>query len=289
MVEKLKIAYYNQTMIEYNLKVITKLLSSLSLLIKTNISIFDDDFVSSDARNLNVFPFCSLIKNDVRTKCASTDKSVIERMKKQDAGFFYYCHFGLVEMILKFNVDAKSSFYILIGPFRDIKKYQENIKHIEEYCDLFKKDKKIIIKKYKDIPRFTLDKYNAIVDMITIIANYAKTTKLISSKNNFLENELNAYIDEHLQDKIKVEDICKKFFLSSKQLERIVKLYATTTPKKYILKYKINKAYHDIKFSDDSFSNIAEKYGFDDYNYFVRIFKKYKGIVPSKLRKIKDE
>lgn len=276
-------------MIEYNLEVITKLLSSLSLLIKTNISIFDDNYVSSDARNLNVFPFCSLIKNDIRPKCAATDKSAIEKMKKQDAGYYYYCHFGLVEMILKFSADAKSSFYILIGPFRDPKKYQENIKHIHEYCEMFKKDEKLILKKYKDIPRFTLDKYNAIVNMITIIANYAKTTKLISSKTNFLENELNPYIDEHISEKVKISDISKKFFISSKQLERIVKLHATTTPKKYILKYKINKAYDDIKYSNDSFSNIAEKYGFDDYNYFVRIFKKYKGIVPSRLRKDKAE
>lgn len=276
-------------MIEYNFKVLSKLLSSLSLLIKANVSIFDENGTSSDARNLNIFPFCMFIKDDVRKKCAISDKLAIEKIAKQDEPFYYYCHFGLVEIILKFSVDAKSSFYILIGPFRDPKKYKENIEHIKEYCHLFKKDEKSLIKKYKAIPSFSINKYQSIIDMITIILNYAKTTKLIASKDNFLEKELDPYINKHLNESIRVENICNELFLSHKQLERVVKLYSGTTPKKYILKYKVDRAYNDIRYSENALVEIAERYGFIDYNYFVRVFKKIKGVLPSEVRKEAEE
>lgn len=272
-------------MVEYNFKVLSSLLSSFSLLIKANVSIFDENGVSSNARNLNVVPFCRLIKEDVRSDCAITDKKAIETMRKQEKAFYYSCHFGLMEMIFKFNVDAKSSFFILIGPFRDPKKYNENIQHINEYCRLYKKDPKPLIRNYKKIPSFSVDKFEAISDMMNIIASYAKTTKLISSKDNFLENELNPYLDAHLSETVRVGDISKSLFVSVKQLERIVNLYASTTPKKYILKYKLDKARSDIEYGTMPLSSIAEKYGFEDYNYFVRLFKKFEGALPSKLRK----
>lgn len=121
--------------------------------------------------------------------------------------------------------------------------------------------------------------------MITIILNYAKTTKLIASKDNFLEKELDPYINKHLNESIRVENICKELFLSNKQLERVVKLYSGTTPKKYILKYKVDRAYNDIRYSENTLVEIAERYGFIDYNYFVRVFKKIKGVLPSDVRK----
>ena len=65
----------------------------------------------------------------------------------------------------------------------------------------------------------------------------------------------------------------------------MVKLYSGTTPKKYILKYKVDRAYNDIRYSENTLVEIAERYGFIDYNYFVRVFKKIKGVLPSEVRK----
>lgn len=271
-------------MIQYNFNVLSSLLSSLSSLIKTNVSIFDEFEHSSDARSQKIYPFCSKLKEHVRNKCAISDQNAIERIKKVDGPLYYYCHFGLVEMIMKYSVDANSSFYILVGPFRDPKKSKENIDSINEFCKVFHKDSKTLLKQYKQIPRFSLEKYESIRDMINVIIDYAKTTKLISSKDNFLENELNPYIDKNISKNIKISMVCKELFLTPKQLERLVKIYSGFTPKKYILKYKIDKAYNDIKYTERPLQHIADSYGFDDYNYFVRVFKKIKGTVPSHVK-----
>ncbi len=272
-------------MILYNFSVLSSLLSSLSSLIKTNVSIFDEYEHSSDARSQKIYPFCSKLKEHIRNKCAISDKEAIEKIKKIDGPLHYYCHFGLVEMIMKYSVDANSSFYILIGPFRDPSKIKENINLINQFCETFHKDSKALIKQYKQIPRFSMEKYESIREMINVIIDYAKTTKLISSKDDFLENELNPYLDKNISKNIKINMVCKELFLTPKQLERLVKIYSGFTPKKYILKYKIDKAYNDIKYTNKPLQQIAFCYGFDDYNYFVRVFKKVKGVVPSFVKK----
>ena len=44
----------------------------------------------------------------------------------------------------------------------------------------------------------------------------------------------------------------------------------------------INPSIHPNK---KDFSEISEKVGFPDYNYFSRVFKKYKAVTPTKFRK----
>ena len=53
----------------------------------------------------------------------------------------------------------------------------------------------------------------------------------------------------------------------------------------YINKYRVDKAATLLLNSDDSVSDIASKVGFDNLNYFDRIFKRYKKLSPKKYKK----
>lgn len=52
----------------------------------------------------------------------------------------------------------------------------------------------------------------------------------------------------------------------------------------FILKIRIDRAKELLDFTDKSIADIAESSGFQDQNYFARIFKKITGVSPSQYR-----
>ena len=75
-------------------------------------------------------------------------------------------------------------------------------------------------------------------------------------------------MSNHLSNEIYLEDLVNEFFYSQKQLESIVKDYSGLTTKKYITKFKIDKAREMLLSTDKSLQTIAQDVGFYDYNYF---------------------
>ena len=53
----------------------------------------------------------------------------------------------------------------------------------------------------------------------------------------------------------------------------------------YIKIKRLNKAKELVTGTSMSVSEISDKTGFSDYNYFLRVFKKHYGISPKKMRK----
>ena len=60
------------------------------------------------------------------------------------------------------------------------------------------------------------------------------------------------------------------------------------TVKDFILTERIHLAKKLLTSSDNSLTEISEKVGFNDYSYFIRIFKKRTGLSPLKYRKTSE-
>ena len=57
------------------------------------------------------------------------------------------------------------------------------------------------------------------------------------------------------------------------------------TPMDYLNRQRIEQACFRLTTTSDSVTDIAYDTGFNDLSYFIRIFRKYKGISPGKYRK----
>jgi AraC-like DNA-binding protein len=93
------------------------------------------------------------------------------------------------------------------------------------------------------------------------------------------------YIDEHLEENIRVTGIAEKCNMSySGFATKFHDLYGMTC-KEYIEKMRIFKAEEYLLFTDNDLAFISEKTGFADTSHFIRIFKKHRGITPKQFRK----
>ena len=88
-----------------------------------------------------------------------------------------------------------------------------------------------------------------------------------------------------MHERIYVEDICRALDISRTQLYEETKQYTNGGIASFIKIKRLNKAKELVTGTSMSVSEISDKTGFSDYNYFLRVFKKHYGISPKKMRK----
>ena len=85
--------------------------------------------------------------------------------------------------------------------------------------------------------------------------------------------------------KISVKSLCRMFDISKKPLYQIVKKLTGKTVNGFINDLRIEKAKNLLIKTDLPISEISATVGYDDYNYFIRIFKKRVSYTPLVYRK----
>ncbi|MBR2721650.1 MAG: helix-turn-helix transcriptional regulator [Clostridia bacterium] len=90
-----------------------------------------------------------------------------------------------------------------------------------------------------------------------------------------------SHIHTNFQNQIKIGDIAQKCYMSEAHFCRVFKQLTGDTPVSYINKYRINKAAVLLTDSSLSIKESAARVGFHDETYFLKSFKKYKGMSPS--------
>ena len=92
------------------------------------------------------------------------------------------------------------------------------------------------------------------------------------------------YLNEHIYGKITVSDISHKFGISESLLKKEFSRYYRGGIINYYNKRKVEEAKILIRRRDYSFSEIADKLGFDNPQYFSRFFKNITNMTPTEYK-----
>lgn len=89
--------------------------------------------------------------------------------------------------------------------------------------------------------------------------------------------EFKLVVETHLTEQPSINAIAEKLALSTNSLYRIVKEYTGTSPKDYFTNRLITEAQRRLRYSNTSVKELAYELGFNDPDYFSRLFKKSTG------------
>lgn len=107
-------------------------------------------------------------------------------------------------------------------------------------------------------------------------------TSLESSTNNNLTRfhyVLN-YIQQNLSEKITVDVLCRKAYLSRNMFFKWFREQCGISPVEYIINERVKQAKQLLADPKNSIATVSAQCGFSDVNYFIRVFKKTEGITP---------
>jgi two-component system response regulator YesN len=113
-------------------------------------------------------------------------------------------------------------------------------------------------------------------------------TKHKNYKNTIVKT-VKTYIDEHIEDKLSLNDIASIFGLSPNYLSLLFKKDSDIGFSEYITQKKISRAKVLIASSDLKIYEISDLLGFENAFYFSKVFKKVEGCSPREYIKKVEE
>lgn len=96
---------------------------------------------------------------------------------------------------------------------------------------------------------------------------------------------ITAYIDEHIDEPILVEDLAELCNMSYSYFAKNFKQYYGRSCKEYIEFIRISKVEDMLLFTDFDLSYISQETGFSDSSHLIKIFRKWKGMTPKQFKK----
>ena len=165
----------------------------------------------------------------------------------------------------------------VIGTYRN---YSEIIEKSKEYFQ----DKEILKKYITEITILNEEQVYAFANICDVCAKYISLTNRIQAKHDHLAQEVKHYIIANYNKQITIEELCSYFFCSRGTLLNHFKSKYNTTIHQCLLDYRLKKATELLINDELNVKEIAYFCGFEDPNYFSKVFKKRYGRSPLEFK-----
>ena len=225
-----------------------------------------------------------------REACEKSDRiDAVELAKQYKEPFFHECHMGMRELVIPLLKDDVLLGILFVGQCRTGGDYEtriiSNAVKMNGNPDEF-------LRFYKDLP---LVSQKNLINIGNILAQYfdAKilSNELLSSKikegstQNDLAKTIKQFIRLNYRSSLSLSEIAKALHINASYASRLFSSKYGKTITEYITHVRIEHAKNLLTTTDASIGNIALNVGFEDVNYFSRLFKKHTGCSPCKYRK----
>lgn len=97
--------------------------------------------------------------------------------------------------------------------------------------------------------------------------------------------EIRSYLDEHYTEKLSLDELANRFYISKYHMSREFKKSFGITMGNYLTSLRITKAKEMLRFSDLQIETIARNCGIEDNSYFNKVFQKAEGITAREYRR----
>lgn len=93
------------------------------------------------------------------------------------------------------------------------------------------------------------------------------------------------YMEEHYAEELSLDNIADSAYVSKSVCLRCFRQVIGTTPIRYLVQYRIEKAAERLTETEEKANEIAISCGFSDISYFSKCFREWKGVSPLEYRK----
>ena len=273
----------------FNLTKLNSLLKDFYTLTQIRITVFDDTFRELAAYPEEIAPFCRLLRTDpaAEKECRRCDAVACETASRQHSPFTYQCHSGLTESIAPLYMGNIVIGYLLFGHVFSYSSHEEGWENIQKLCKDYKVDMERLKGACWERPLISENYIESASHILQAVASYLCLERMAIIGQKELPVMIDEYIMKHFTEEIDVQSICEHFQIGKTTLYEIANQNYGAGIAAHIRSLRISKAESLLVSRPEMrISEIAAECGFNDYNYFITIFKKATGMPPKQYRQI---
>jgi two-component system response regulator YesN len=94
-----------------------------------------------------------------------------------------------------------------------------------------------------------------------------------------------AFIEDNYQRPITINEVAQKMAITPSHLMHLFKQKTGSTFGEYLMTFRMKKAIELLTNTELNIAEVANRVGYQDSNYFSRIFKNFHGMAPSEFKK----
>lgn len=234
-------------------------------------------------------PFCSLMYQHPETaeKCEESNRRSFRKCRATGKLTIYKCHAGLVEATAPLKDDHMTIGYIMFGQISDCATQEEletQLKSVLKGYGIGLPADASEREQLFGIVRKTPEQIRAAGKILEACTFYVLLKDLVQmQRQNFMTN-MNEFLMAHLSEDLSVDRLTEEFHISRNKLYQASERYLGVGIASYIKDLRIKEAERLLKETDLSVTEISDRVGFTDYNYFHRVFKAQTGMPAKKYR-----
>ncbi len=232
--------------------------------------------------------FCALIRScpEGIKKCNESNQKSFVHCEKTRELVIYHCHAGLLEVTAPLIDNDSVIGYIMFGQITDINEPQDVKDMLQDVIARFHLDQFGHDAAIYQITSKSSEQIFAATKILEACTFYVLLKDMIRlQRENFIQN-LNQFLLSHLSEDLSVERLMQEFHLSKNKLYDSCSRYLNVGIAEHIKNLRITEAKKLLKETDLSVREISDKVGFNDYNYFCRVFKKEVGMPANRFRNL---
>ncbi|MBS6397074.1 MAG: AraC family transcriptional regulator [Clostridiales bacterium] len=121
--------------------------------------------------------------------------------------------------------------------------------------------------------------------LATCLLTYRADSEPAENSTLLKLQEIRHYLDEHYTEKISLDELANRFYISKYHMSREFKKAFGTTLVSYLTSQRVTKAKEMLRFTDLQIETIARDCGIEDNSYFNKVFQKAEGITAREYRR----
>lgn len=234
--------------------------------------------------------FCEYIRSlDGKYSCVLSDRTEVgELALRLRKPFFHKCAAGLTEYVIPLIIESSVVGVVFLGQcITEEMQEGEILKHLN--LD----DKKIetIRNLYHRMPVLSKQQLIAAGNIFSLaflrlVDNYGKNAIHYGKYDNIsgLIKRIKYFISANYMTKLSLSSLAETFFVSPAYLSRIFRENMNKSVMEYIFEIRIAEAKNLLSGTKMPIGSVAFTVGYEDQNYFSRLFRKQTGLSPCEYR-----
>ncbi|MEH5216031.1 regulatory protein PocR [Escherichia marmotae] len=251
----------------------------------------------------NFTSFCQMMRRHplLSTRCRMSDRCGGLEASKSDQPCIYRCHAGLTDFSIPLVIAGHLVGFVLCGQVR-LRNDDVDLVDILNVDDCWQADPELL-NEFRKVPEMDYSRVMASADLLKLIVenclkkqlNFVvikenkpysdplRQTRTPNPHDNKMKKALR-YIDAHLSDDLRLEDVASHVYLSPYYFSKLFKKYHGIGFNAWVNQQRMASARELLCHSDWSIASIARNLGFSQTSYFCKVFRQTYQVTPQVYR-----